>query len=374
MPKKIIISLSILAAYFVSGCTGYQAFSKIARTGDTVALAIGSSPRNEINSFVDKSNMTVAITDSAGSIFDVTLHYLFKLNGDNSSKHNYNATYDGISQNPPRYSRFFRDPNQGEWIAVIDLVDPISGVAPPLTIGAATIAISTLDLHDTLPDVFGFFTDGALSSIDIEILPGTGTPHTYNDTFGNPDALEPLPKIQISFDNANITTPLDQQLNNAVVIGGLEFTIDYDETVFNELCSFVDTGGIPTDFELCPPMVRGNEHEPRISVISAEVTESGNKKIRVIVMSEPGAGIIASPDPSDLLDNHSPYLKYTDINDLMVNVIWDPNKVTSPINPSNFNTVFQITDVKVFDTNGDPLLDSQAIGPLTTEVLDFHNH
>lgn len=61
-----LLGLTLLLAV-LAGCSGGETFSKLARAGDTVAVAIGS------NAYPNRATMSVRITDSAGGITEYPL-------------------------------------------------------------------------------------------------------------------------------------------------------------------------------------------------------------------------------------------------------------------------------------------------------------
>ena len=331
----------------------------MARTGDTVALALGGSPGHELNTNVRKEAMSISITDGSGVTYPVRLRHLFKLHADPTSKLNYRTMYDYDSG--VFFTRFYRQPNQGEWIAVIDLVDPDTMFPPPLVPGTATIHVATPDLRDSIP-VFGVPTaEGNLQAIPIEILEGTGSLHTFNDN-GDPSVLESLPQVEIAFDASQVTLPIpdpntvgDSSFSAATIVGGISLTIDYDESFFK------------AQF---PPMVRGNINDPRIHVHSSNVTVGGTNKVIKIIALTDQYGVIANPDPDRYVDLYG--RRFSKIENMRFFVSWDPELLNSvPINAANMGNVFHITEATVVDLDGNPLLGTGG-DALITPVMSFH--
>lgn len=342
MKAKMFLMFVCLLTLSTVGCVGQQAFTKMARSGDTVTLALGGSPSHEINGHVNKNNMVVTITDSANNTYDVTLRYLLKLYPDPSSRYNYHATYD-TSIVPPYLSREYIDPNQGEWVAVVDLTDPGTGTPLPLAQGAAKIHVMTPDLVDSRPYRNFPATDGNLANIPIEILPNTGSPHPFNNWYGDPIDLEPLPQMVISFDNSAITLPYP---DNITKIGAIEFKLMYNMAYFNN--------------NAYPPMILAYINEQRISVSYRLNAIEGYYKLMILPQNV-GAGILANNAGVD-------YLK-TKIKDIKVVVAWDPSFLNNSITAENYEQVFQISDYKVVDNNGLPLNDGSG-NPLITLVKE----
>lgn len=346
--------LVLVSTTVLFGCVGQEAFTKMARTGDTLSLALGGAPSHELNGIVSKSAMSVTIKDSSGVTYPVTLRYLFRLYPDPASMLTYSATYDFA---PFVYtSRAYRQPNQGEWIAVIDLADPQTGVPLPLVPGPATFQVSTPDLVNSLPVLGVADSDGQLSAIKVEILGGTGSSHTFNLLGGNPGVLEPLPRLEISFNSTQVL-PDFSAIGSATIIGGVGLTIDYDDAHFSGKF---------------PPMVQGNINDPRILVHVADTSVSGNKVLNIVAMRSQ-RGIVVNPDPNNVQDSLTGGRKHSKISDLKIFISWDPALLQSGvIDSTNVGTVFPVSNLTVVDENGVPLVDASG-APLITPVVRLLN-
>lgn len=325
--RTYLIFVSIMM-FATTGCIGEKSFSMMARTGDTVALAVGGSPVNEVNSFVNKNNMQVKITDSSATTYNVKLRYLLKLYSDPANAYNYNSIFDYSL--PNWLSRYYIDPNQGLWTAVVDLTDPNTGVPLPLAVGPATFEVVTADL-----DKLTSYWTGNLNSMAIEILPGIGSPHPFNQ-YGDIIDLEPLPQFQVRFNYAGAPNS-----NVTHIIGGIEFILDYDKSYF--------------DNPQFPPLVLGNINDPFINVFPVYTTINGAAVIKVMILS-PVDGVMASNNPNV----NRNYLA-SKIKDLKVTVTWDPSYVNGSITAANYNQVFQISGYKVVDLDGNPIDGSSMV-------------
>ena len=219
--------LWLLAVVIVlaSGCASMQPVSNYARSGDTVMLVLGGTDEGNAQvPVLKKQNITVTITDSLGSTYAVKLRYLFRTYSDPTSKYSYRAsTYVG------RYYETYVPPYSGEWVAVIDLSDPVTGDPVPVSAGPATISVTSPDLASFVdfPNYGWTWTNGDLSSIPIEILAGTGSsnPMNYLDpvTYDPMTALEPLPQIEVVPGG----TP-------TAAVGGGSFTFSYQNADFGD--------------------------------------------------------------------------------------------------------------------------------------------
>ncbi|MBT8438128.1 MAG: hypothetical protein KJO91_00260, partial [Gammaproteobacteria bacterium] len=186
--------LLIMIAMLSVGCSSMQPISSYARSGDTVMIALGGTfESNAQASILKKENVTVTITDSSSITSPVTIRYLFRVYADPTSGYGYrvhplNSMYGEIET--------YVEPYSGQWLAVVDLVDPVTGNPVPLAPGAANLSVSSPDLVSFI-DHYGLgwpWTDGDLSSIPIEILPGTGSLNPLN--YLGPISKDPMLSLQ----------------------------------------------------------------------------------------------------------------------------------------------------------------------------------
>ena len=176
MLNKLKYYLPGIILLLISGCTALQPFPNVARSGDTVALAVGS-PLD-----MSRANTTATFTSDADGIpVDVTanIRSIFKLYADPASRV-YNSSSGtsilvGSSIHAPWVS-----------IAVIDL-------PTGLTSGYGNIQFNTTA---TYPSVNSHIND---LQIPIEIIPGTGSVNNFDyevgigaSATGNLTTLEPL--------------------------------------------------------------------------------------------------------------------------------------------------------------------------------------
>jgi hypothetical protein len=335
MKINMLVLIVFLAVSSLTGCVGQQAFTNMARKGDTVTLALGGSPRHELSSFVNKNNVQVKITDSSAATYDANLRYLLKVYSDPANRYNYNSTFDNSAGN--WFSQYYIKPNQGLWVAVVDLTYPGTSTPLPLAEGPAQFQVITPDLTDSIVTAGLPNSDGHLSQIPIQILAGTGSPHPFND-YGDPVDLQPLPQMLIHFDNSAITPDFPYAYT---AIGAIEFQLSYDKTYFSD--------------NKFPPMILGNINDPRINVMTHIDKSLGVYKVTVFA---PFNGILANNDPNNLYLN-------PEIEEMKIFVVWDPAYLGQAIDATNFNQVFTISGYKIVDLNGNPLVDGGG-APLIT--------
>jgi len=264
--KLIKLLLLGYAAIHFTGCASWQAMSSYARTGDTVTIALGSTDEgNALVEILKKEDISVSITDANSNTYPIKLRKLFRTYADNTSRF-----IVGTNQidNALQYDwESYHAPLTGQWMAIIDLVDPDTGSLPLLAAGSATISVTSAD--QLIPFVpigpYSFaWSDGNLSSIAIEILPGEGV---INDlkmsaiTFDPVTALEPLSQILVKPNGIP-----------SVELAGGSFKFIYNATNF-------DFGVKAVPFS----------HDPNVQ-ISSSVTdlENGTKQLHVLIMNPKG--------------------------------------------------------------------------------------
>ncbi len=185
----------------LGGCAVIQPLPNAARTGDTLVVGIGAT---EADVVLRADSAHVAVTDAAGSSATVRLRRLFRLYPDPTSAYAVRAGGRWSGSSPPLES--YAGPYQGQWIAVVDLVDPATGTAPALAPGAATLQ----------------FASGALNrTVRFEILSGMGTPNPLDGEYhlvgySAVATLEPMPQVVARVQGIPSTT-----------VGGVAFAFQY---------------------------------------------------------------------------------------------------------------------------------------------------
>jgi hypothetical protein len=157
--NKISVMAALLVAVAMAGCQSAATLSTAVRTGDTFILGLSGEPEawvaNTTAEVIRVDDITATITDSDGNTSPVRVRSVFRVFGDPTA-------------NPLAA-------NQGQWIAVIDLVDD-SSVPLDLSVGNATLNISSPKLAQPLV-------------VATTILAGTGSPHAL---FGQESNIEKL--------------------------------------------------------------------------------------------------------------------------------------------------------------------------------------
>ena len=123
------VLLFSLAFVMLHGCSSMQSMSSYARTGDTVTISLGGTEEsNALVEILKKEDIAVTIADSSSNTYPVTLRHLFRVYPDHSSSYVFDTKK--INSGPSWSS--FMPPLLGQWMATVDLVDPVTGLLPPL--------------------------------------------------------------------------------------------------------------------------------------------------------------------------------------------------------------------------------------------------
>ena len=258
--KLVLLGLTTV---LFTGCSSMQSMSSYARTGDTVTIALGGTEEsNALVEILKKEDINVTITDANLNTYPIKLRHLFRVYPDYSSTYIFNTKEYSAGTEYDTYA----PPLLGQWIATVDLEDPVTSTLPPLAEGAATISVSSpLQLNQTVYYRNNDWENGNLASISIEILPGTGARNTLNYVsimkYDPIAALEPLPQIIIS----------PSALPAANIAGG-SFKFVYNATDF--------AGGL---------MVVPANQDPNVQ-ISSYTTDLGNgtNQLEVMILNPKG--------------------------------------------------------------------------------------
>ncbi len=322
MKTGIKITVLLLAAIGLgTGCTGMQALSSYARTGDTVTIALGGSTTVALAPVIKKEDVTASITDSAGMTYPVKVRYVFKTYSDPASRYAYRNFHD-ISNIGTENKAY-----QGEWMAVIDLVDPQTGTPPPLAEGMASLAIASPALKTYY---FSGITwsNGNLSAIPVEILAGTGhaNPLNYMDSIGMDPMplLEPLPEVEVSPKG----TP-------SLEVGGGEFVLSY----------------VNADFQVQPKVIPTTP-DTNVQILSNVIDQgNGTSLLKVLVMNQHGFRV--NDDRDDSLNRGK-----SQFQSLAFGVIWDPRY--SKVVDASWQNSLQFVSGEYFDVKGKPMSELTA--------------
>lgn len=195
----------LLLAWLTSGCTAVNTFPMAARSGDTISVMVGGSE------LARKETIDAVLTDSAGGVYDLQalglVRSVFNLRADGRAHGTHYSPY---------LDSFISWSNGHEPVQTVLVADLPSNLNP----GNATLAVS-LNVTDNSSGV----SDPA--SIQLEILPGTGSSNTFRRRTGGGGsvmadlpALEPAPHAKLTF-------------GTGTIIGAASVVIDVDQSVVN---------------------------------------------------------------------------------------------------------------------------------------------
>ncbi|MBI1422263.1 MAG: hypothetical protein GC149_02270 [Gammaproteobacteria bacterium] len=251
----------LLAVVQLAGCASMQPLSNFARTGDTVMVSLGGTDSNALVSVLKKEDVNVSITDAAGNTYPVKVRNVFRVFSDPTSHYAYqspSSSYSGFES--------FVDPYQGQWMAVLDLVDPGTDQPLALAVGQASFNISSQDLRSWVdyPGYGWSWTNGDLASIPIEIIAGTGSKNPLNYlapiSLSPLDSLEPEPQVEVTANG----TP-------GAMIGGGMFVFRY----------------VMSDFNNAKPRVFSTSPDPNVQLASATAPQGDGTALLTVMISNP---------------------------------------------------------------------------------------
>lgn len=322
----------LLVALQLTGCASMQSLSNYARSGDTVTVSLGGTDSNALIPILKKEDVNATITDADGNTYPVKVRNVFRVYSDPTSHFNYRS--------PASNNRFetYVYPDQGQWMAVLDLVDPTTDQPLTLASGAATLAIDSAGLTPRV-DYPGYgwpWTNGNLSSIAIEILAGTGAKNPLNYlaplSFSPLDSLEPQPQVEVTATG----TP-------TALIGGGMFVFKY----------------VVTDFGNSPPRVMTSTPDPNVQLSSNAIPQGDGTALLNVMISNPhGFNInnskLDSSGTNLLLKGSSLYRS------LRFSIVWDNTNTT--VTDTSWQNSLSLVSAKYVDLQGN------AMSELTPEL------
>ena len=224
--------VALCGGLLLSGCTSVNTFPNIARPGDTVSFMVGGS------ALARKENVSVALTDSGGQVFDLQALGLVR------SVFNLRADGRAVGQHYSPYLDSYISWAFGhEPLQTVMVADLPTNTTP----GQATLTVTLNALAENgLTDNSSGVGAGPFN-VSLEVIPGSGVAEQFiHPTLGgNPPVdftqLETAPNAQISFGTGS--TP----------IGAASLIIHFDATAVN-----------PDDLNLYVPeaAVRGSGGSP----------------------------------------------------------------------------------------------------------------
>jgi len=326
----------LLSALFIfSGCSSRQPISNYARSGDTVVLSLGGTDGNALVSVLKKQNISVTITDAASNTYTAKVRNVFRVYSDPTSGYDFRSPTANMN-----YDNYVT-PHQGLWLAVIDLVDPGSGAALPLAVGAASISLSSPDLNPWVdyPGWGWTWTNGDLRNIPIEILAGSGSTNPMNYltplTTAPLDSLTAGPQVEVTV----LGTP-------SQAVGGGSF-------VFRVVNAGFGSGSgdqLPRAVTTTP--------DRNVQLAWSQVNQGdGTSLLKIMITNPHGFNVDNSktglPTGNSLLRS------------LRFSIVWDSKVAGMTITDMNWTSSIQLVSGEYIDVNGNVL---PELSPLLTKV------
>lgn len=316
-------SLLLLLLGLLSGCASMQPLSNYARSGDTVAISLGGTDTNALATVPQKADMVVTITDASGASYPVKVRRLFRLYSDPTSGFEFRNTAGGNGT-----IDYYVEPHQGVWMAVLDLVYPDSDAPLPVVPGPASLSVASADILNWYdPTTWGWpWTNGNLSDVPIEILPGQGKPNPLNYLQpmgrGPMASLEPNPQIQVDVAGTPSTR-----------IGGGSFTLRVTGSNF---------------------MVTTTTPDPNVQLASSKIPQDDGSTLIKVMLSNPNGFNVDNNKASIARrwgGGGSSLLR-----SLRFNLVWGDPAITS----ANWPDYIQLVDAYYVDLNGNRLPELSA--------------
>lgn len=322
------LMLFSLVLAFTTGCSSRQPVSSYARTGDTVMLSLGGTDSNALVSVLKKQNIVVTITDAASVTHTAKLRSVFRVYSDPTSGYDFRAPTSDLNYDS------FVTPHQGLWLAVVDLVDPASGAALPLAVGAASISVSSADLNPWV-DYTGWgwaWTNGNLASIPIEILAGTGSRNPMNE-------LTPLSTAPLDSLTAGPQVEVTVSGTPSQPVGGGSF-------VFRV---------VNADFGTASKRPRAVATSPDRNVQLAwrRIDQGDGTSLLKVIITNPH-GFNTDNSKTGLPDGRSL------LRSLRFSIVWDGKYNATPISDVNWQNSLQLVSAEYIDINGNAMPELSA--------------
>lgn len=315
--KNVVLLTALVLVTMLSGCASQQPLSNFARKGDTVVVSLGGTTKNVQVPVLKKEDVAVSITDAAGTTHTPKLRNLFRVYADPTSNYTYSSTRSGTWA----YSQ--AGAYQGQWMAVIDLVNPGTNQALPLAQGSASVQVSAAGLQSTAST-----SNGNLDDIPLTIIAGTGAPNPLNEEDTNSFAginrplnyLDPLPQIRVS------PSPATPPAGSA--IGGLNLVFSYN-----------------TSDVLRGPDIVPAAPDPNLQLLTdVENQGDGTTIVKAMLINPHGF----NRSNTVYSDGTSPY------RNLGLSIVLGNG---SGITDQNWQTAVQVISAEYIDINGDPVAD-----------------
>ncbi|CAA0123512.1 Uncharacterised protein [Halioglobus japonicus] len=244
-----VLALLLIVSQWLVACSVSDSMNKIVQNGGTILIGLGSHEElGHVN--LSAADLTATLTDVGSAQVDVTVREVFPLNVDKTSDLNHRTELgeDGYS---------------GFWFAVIDLVDPNSGLATNLADGAAMLEIQGL---------------GSSVSQTLNILPGPGSinPIMAAGGLNTLSLLRPADQVKYTVNDPQVVFT-EQNL-----LGAIEFRFEYPT---------IDVDGLQPAQWPRGVTASNNEH---LQIQSYTRSEAGTNTLHVVVLNPAGIGAVSA--------------------------------------------------------------------------------
>lgn len=248
-----LISVLLLVSQGLVACSDSDSMNKIVQNGGTILVSLGSHEElGQVN--LSAADLNAQLTDIGSAKVDVTVREVFPLNVDKTSRlsHATELAEDGYS---------------GFWFAVIDLVDPASGLATGLADGTATLEIQGL---------------AAVLTRSLEILPGVGAINSIMSAgeINTLEYLRPAEQVKYVLDDPQVVFT-EQNL-----LGAIEFQFEYPAINVDGLLPGEWPRGVSAS---------NNEH---LHIQSFTRSDGATNTLHVLVLNAAGIGAVAPESAS----------------------------------------------------------------------------
>lgn len=289
------------------GCTAVQPLPDTIQTGGTLIVALGGTATDGM---LRRQQVSVSVADAAGTVYPVSLRNLLRLYGDPTSS--YALRSGGRWRGGAVPLEAYAAPYEGQWLAVVDLVDPATRQPPALAAGGGSLRVAS---------------PARTHSVPVNVLPGIATPNPLDGSgrlFGYAplDTLEPMPQVLVAPRGAPSRT-----------VGGAAFVFQYTTAEFQ------DTHKAPRAVIVSP--------DPNLTLLSARRDLGGGVTELAVALLDPYG--FKSDDQTDGDFQNGMALW----RDLKLALVWD--KSLDGITDANWRDSLRLVRATYYDLDGAPL-------------------
>lgn len=275
MSARLVRGAFALAMMILAGCTG-EPLQRYAKSGDMLLVPFASIKRDAQMRYIGPADLTATITDQQGVTHPVKVFSTFRSFSDNT------RFIDSAPRENPLSHAFAH--YDGQWIAVLRLVNPADD--QPLSLAAGEAQVSIASPTNKLRSTEDGINSPSLASLPVEILPGQSADASmiYNNF---PFYLLPMPQVEVTPET--IPAGIDS-------LGGGNFQFVFAKA------DFTDGDGV-----LKLPRAEKMTPDPNVQLLSSFKDEGENMRWSLIVMNPFGFHRRADYFPVVQTDEESPH-------------------------------------------------------------------